>query len=197
LQAKGISANHRAFEKRGFVARYLSRLAVEPECRGERQKFALIGRSRYSRTNMNHSRFLTALCAAVLPFALALAVQGCKNDEDATPPVPSAAPTPTPTPSAAPPVVLKTEDDAGVDAADDAADASDAAKVTGTGDPTGIRKCCAALRQNANSAPLDQKGSLLSAAAMCDGLVNSPQGKQALVAVRGLLKGASMPASCQ
>lgn len=146
---------------------------------------------------MNHSRFLTALCAAVFPFALALAVQGCgKNDEDAPLPQPSAAPTPAPTPSAAPPVVLKTEEDAGVDAGEDAA-ADAAVKATGTGDPTGIRKCCAALRQNANSAPLDQKGSLLSAAAMCDGLVNSPQGKQALVAVRGLLKGASMPASCQ
>ncbi len=146
---------------------------------------------------MNHSRFLTALCAAVLPFALALSVQGCTKDEDATPPVPSAAPTPAPTPSAAPPVVLTTEEDAGADAAD-ASDAADAApKATGGGDPTGIRKCCAALRQNANSAPLDQKGSLLSAAAMCDGLVNSPQGKQALGAVRGLLKGASMPASCQ
>jgi hypothetical protein len=146
---------------------------------------------------MNDSRFLTALCAAIMPFALAIAVQGCdKKDEDTPPPQPSAAPTPAPTPSAAPPVVLKTEEDAGVDASEDAA-ADAAPKVTGTGDPTGIRKCCAALRQNANSAPLDQKGSLLSAAAMCDGLVNSPQGKQALVAVRGLLKGASMPASCQ
>ena len=147
---------------------------------------------------MNHSRFLTALCAAVLPFALAITAQGCgKNDDDATPPTPSAAPTPAPTPSAAPPMVLTTEEDAGADAAD-ASDAADAApKATGVGDPTGMRKCCAALRQNANSAPLDQKGSLLSAAAMCDGLVNSPQGKQALGAVRGLLKGASMPSSCQ
>lgn len=147
---------------------------------------------------MNHSRLITALCAAVLPFALAVAAQGCgKNDEDATPPQPSAAPTPTPTPTA-PPVQLKTEEDAGVDAADDAADASDAAKLTGGGgDPTGIRKCCQALRQNANSAPLDQKGSLLSAAAMCDGLVNSPQGRQALSAVRGMLKGAGVPAQCQ
>ncbi|HMY19830.1 MAG TPA: acyltransferase, partial [Polyangium sp.] len=86
--------------------------------------------------------------------------------------------------------------DAGADAAEDAA-ADAAVKTGGGGDPTGVRACCNALRQNANSAPLDQKGTLLSAAAMCDGLVNSPQGKQALSAVRGMLKGANMPASCK
>ena len=147
---------------------------------------------------MNHSRFLTALCAAVLPFALALAAQGCgKNDDDATPPTPSAAPTPTPTPSAAPPMVLKTEEDAGSDAAEDAA-ADAAVKPTGGGgDPTGIKACCNALRQNANSAPLDQKGTLLSAAALCDGLVSSPQGRAALSQVRGMLKGAGAPAQCK
>jgi hypothetical protein len=146
---------------------------------------------------MNHSRLITALCAAIMPFALALAAQGCSNKDDETPPAqPSAAPTPAPTPSA--PTVLKTEDDAGVPAADDAgADADAAPKATGGGDPTGVKACCAALRQNAKSAPLDQQGSLLSAAAMCDGLVNNPQGRQALSAVRGLLKGANMPASCQ
>ncbi|MBK9258801.1 MAG: acyltransferase [Polyangiaceae bacterium] len=132
-----------------------------------------------------------------MPFALAFAVQGCEKKEDEAPPQPTAAPTPTPAPSAAPPVQLQTEEDAGSDAADDA-DASDAApKATGGGDPTGVRKCCAALRQNANSAPLDQKGSYLSAAAMCDGLVNSPQGRQALSAIRGVLRGANMPSACQ
>jgi hypothetical protein len=145
---------------------------------------------------MNHSRLITALCAAVMPFALALTVQGCGKDDEVTPP-PTPSVAPAPTPSAAP-MVLKTEDDAGVDAPDDAAADADAApKATGGGDPTGVRKCCTALRQNANSAPLDQKGSLLSAAAMCDGLVNSPQGRQALSAVRGLVKGAGMPAECK
>lgn len=149
---------------------------------------------------MNQPRLFTALCAAVFPFALAFAAQGCgnKDKDNEVPAQPSAVPTPTPTPSAAPPVELKTEEDAGADAAD-TADASDGAvKASGTGaDPTGVRRCCQALRQNANSAPLDQKGPMLSAAAMCDGLVNSPQGRQALVAVRGLLKGASVPSSCQ
>ena len=146
---------------------------------------------------MNQPRLITALCAAIMPFALAFVVQGCdKKDEDVAPAVPSAT-TPPPPPSAtAPPVQLKVEEDAGMVA--DAADASDAApKATGGGDPTGIRRCCSALRQNANSAPLDQKGSYLSAAAMCDGLVNSPQGRQALSAVRGILKGANMPGDCK
>lgn len=147
---------------------------------------------------MNQSRFFAALCATALPFALAFAAQGCgnKDKENEVPAQPSAVPTPTPTPSAAPPVELKTEEDAGVDAAADAADG--AVKATGSGaDPTGVRRCCQALRGNANSAPLDQKGPMLSAAAMCDGLVNSPQGRQALVAVRGMLKSANVPADCK
>ncbi|MEZ4296320.1 MAG: hypothetical protein R3B70_15220 [Polyangiaceae bacterium] len=61
----------------------------------------------------------------------------------------------------------------------------------------GIGACCAALRQNANSAPPDQKNGLLQAAAICDGLRNSPQGKAALGQIRGLLKGANMPSSCK
>ncbi len=146
---------------------------------------------------MNHARILTALCAAVMPFALAFAVQGCdKKDDDMPPPQPSVAPTPTPAPTPTAPLALQPEVDAGSDAAEDAT-ADAAPKATGGGDPTGIRKCCAALRQNANSAPLDQKGSYLSAAAICDGLVNSPQGRSALGAVRGALRGANMPSSCQ
>jgi len=146
---------------------------------------------------MNHTRYITALCAAVLPLALALVANGCGNKEEETPaPVPSAAPAPTPTPTAPTPLVV--EEDAGSDASDGGDDAGDGGKkVVGTGDPTGIRACCNALRQNANSAPLDQKGSYLAAAGMCDGLVNSPQGRQALVAVRGMLKGAGAPAQCK
>jgi hypothetical protein len=39
------------------------------------------------------------------------------------------------------------------DASDGDADAGDAKVVTG---PTGLQKCCAAIRQNAKSAPPDQ-----------------------------------------
>lgn len=67
----------------------------------------------------------------------------------------------------------------------------------GGGGGDGIAACCAALRQNAGSAPPDQKNSLLQAAAICDGLRNSPQGKAALVAVRGALRGANLPSSCR
>ncbi len=65
----------------------------------------------------------------------------------------------------------------------------------GGGDP--LSACCAALRQNANSAPPDQKNSLIQAAAICDGLRNSPQGKAGLSMIRGMLKGANMPSSCR
>jgi hypothetical protein len=148
---------------------------------------------------MNRTRYLAALCAAVLPLTLAVLANGCSNKDDDTPaPVTSVAPPPVPTPTPATSVALVPEEDAGSDAGD-AGDAGDAAaKVgTGTGDPTGMRKCCTALRQNANSAPPEQKASYLSAAGICDGLVNSPQGRQALGAVRSALLGAKMPAACQ
>lgn len=70
-------------------------------------------------------------------------------------------------------------------------------KVAGGAGNDGIAACCNALRQNANSAPADQKGPMIQAAAICDGLRNSPQGKQALGAIRGMLKAASMPSACK
>ena len=148
---------------------------------------------------MNQKRYLTALCAAVLPFALAAFANGCGHkDEETPPPAPSAAPAPTPAPTPSAPMALVPEEDAGSDASDGGDDAGDAGKkVVGTGDPTGVKKCCAALAQNANSAPLDQKAGYAAAAAACNGLVNNPQGRQGLVALRGLLRGANMPSSCQ
>lgn len=147
---------------------------------------------------MNQKRYLTALCAAVLPLALAVFANGCSNkDEETPPPVPSAAPVPAPTPSA--PTALVIEEDAGSDAGDAGDDAGDGGKkVTGGGaDPTGVRKCCNALAQNQKSAPLDQQPGYALAVSTCNGLVNNPQGRQGLVALRGLLKGAGMPADCK
>lgn len=69
--------------------------------------------------------------------------------------------------------------------------------ATGGGDPTGIAACCAALRQNANSAPIQYKGNYLAAAAACDAVRNNPQGKAALAGVRAALAGAQVPAACQ
>lgn len=70
-------------------------------------------------------------------------------------------------------------------------------KVAGGAANDGIGPCCAALAQNANSAPPDQKVYLLQAAAICNGLRNNPQGKAALGQVRAALRGANMPSACR
>ena len=70
-------------------------------------------------------------------------------------------------------------------------------KVAGGTANDGIGPCCAALAQNANSAPPDQKVYLLQAAAICNGLRNNPQGRAALGQVRAALRGANMPSACQ
>lgn len=67
----------------------------------------------------------------------------------------------------------------------------------GGGDSTGIAACCSALSQNAGSAPPDQKGAYLQAAAACKALVSNPQGRALLASVRGMLAGASVPATCR
>lgn len=70
-------------------------------------------------------------------------------------------------------------------------------KGAGGGDATGIAACCAALRQNAVSAPPEQKGGYLAAAGACQAIINNPQGRAALAGVRALLAGASAPAACR
>lgn len=144
---------------------------------------------------MKRTRLVTVLGALAFPLAMAVTLNGCGNKEEDLPPIPSAAPAPEPTPT--PVATVMPEEDAGVDAGEDAADGDGGKKATGGGDSTGIRKCCNALAQNANSAPPEQKGGYMAAAAACNGLVNSPQGRQALAGLRGLLLGASMPAACQ
>lgn len=67
----------------------------------------------------------------------------------------------------------------------------------GSGDSTGLKACCDALAQNANSAPPEQKGSYLTAAASCRALISNPQGRALLGQVRALLAGASVPANCR
>ena len=144
---------------------------------------------------MKAKRIVTVCCALTFPFAVALLANGCGGKETEPPPATTSAPAPTPTPT--PTVNMVPEEDAG--AADaDAGDAdADAPKATGSFDPTGIKACCTALNQNAASAPLDQKPMYLQAAAVCQGLINSPQGRQALVGLRGILRGANMPSACK
>ncbi|MEZ4297022.1 MAG: acyltransferase [Polyangiaceae bacterium] len=146
---------------------------------------------------MKAKRIVPVLCALTFPFGLALVANGCGDKEtDGTTGAPAAetttsSTTPTPTPT----VVMVPEEDAGADA--DAADDADAAKPTGNFDPTGVRACCQALQGNAVSAPLDQKPLYLQAAAVCNGLINNPEGRKALVGIRGMLRGANMPAQCK
>jgi hypothetical protein len=144
---------------------------------------------------MKPTRYIPVLCAALLPLVIAACANGCKKESDELPPAPSAVtPPPVASPAAVAPIVPE-EPDAGADAADAEADVKKA--TGGGGDPTGVRKCCQALAQNANSAPPEQKAYYMSAAAACNGMINSPQGRQALASLRGLLMGASMPAACQ
>ncbi|MBK9262618.1 MAG: hypothetical protein IPM54_22790 [Polyangiaceae bacterium] len=67
----------------------------------------------------------------------------------------------------------------------------------GGGDSTGLKACCDALAQNANSAPPEQKGSYLAAAATCRSLISNPQGRALLGQVRAMLAGANVPTSCR
>jgi hypothetical protein len=54
-----------------------------------------------------------------------------------------------------------------------------------------------ALRQNANSAPVEQKGIFLAAAGVCDSLKNNPQGRPALAQVRAMLGAFNVPSYCR
>src|SRR5689334_13063525 len=123
---------------------------------------------------MNRTRYFLVLVAAILPISLLALTNGCKDKEEETP---AASATPTPTPTPAPVATMAPEEDAGSDAGD-AGDASDAAKAVGTGDPTGIKKCCNALAQNMKSAPPDQQLGYAAALAACNAAISSPQGRQ-------------------
>lgn len=145
---------------------------------------------------MKRNRALTVVFAALLPVVLLSAANGCGKKDDDDKPAPSASAPVTAAPSAS--TVVTPEEDAGADAASDAADASDAKPKGGGGvAPGSLAKCCAALRQNANNAPIDQKANYLAAAAACDGMRNTPSGQQAFAQIRAFLAGAKMPGACQ
>jgi hypothetical protein len=109
---------------------------------------------------------------------------GCKKEEEPPPPLPEAKP-------AATPETLELEipeEDAGEE---------EEPKKTGTGKarPRGLAACCAALRQNAASAPPESKGHMLNAAAACDAA--NAAGAGTVAGLAGLLRGAKMPSACQ
>jgi hypothetical protein len=132
---------------------------------------------------------VVALCrAGVLASVVGWALVGCQKDE---PPPPLPAPKPVEAIAEAP-LELKPED-AGRPAA------PPVEKPKGTGvKASGLKACCAALRQNATSAPEPTKGYMLYAAGMCD--MAATQGKDKASAVGMLqtaLKGAGLPADCK
>lgn len=150
---------------------------------------------------MKRNRIATVAAAALLPVVLVVFGNGCsscKKDDDDDKPAASASaaapPAPTPVTSATIAPEEPTIADAG---AGDAGDAGDGGKPHGGSAAGSISKCCAALQQNANSAPLDQKPYYMAAANACNGMRNTPSAQQAFSQLRMFLAGAKMPAACK
>jgi hypothetical protein len=121
------------------------------------------------------------LVCLLVPFAGTTAT-GCKKDEP-PPPLPSAAPPPAATPTQTAPIELVPEEIP-------APSASASVTPPKTGSTSSLKKCCAALRQNAASAPEPNKTYMLNAATACD--MGASIG-----ALGGLLRGAGLPAACK
>jgi hypothetical protein len=121
--------------------------------------------------------------------SLATGYLGCKKDEP-PPPLPSAAPAAVPTPTA--PLELAPEEPVA------SAAPVESAKKAGGGVPAqSFAKCCAALTQNAASAPEPTKTSLTQAAGICNSLVAAGKTGPGIVsAIQGLLRGVGMPSAC-
>ncbi len=129
----------------------------------------------------------SVLCGLALSSALvALALTSCKKEEP-PPPLPSATPQVAPPPQT---VELQPIAEAIPDAA-----ASAVVKKGVAGKPASIAACCAALEQNAASAPEPNKTYMMQAAAFCksQGAANA-----AIIGVlQGMLRGAGLPAACK
>jgi hypothetical protein len=147
---------------------------------------------------MKRARSVTAVFATLLPVVLLTlgnGCSGCKHEDDDKPAASASAPPPAPTP-VTPATVTVEEPDAG----SDAGDAGDGGPkpLGGPSNASGsIAKCCAALQQNANSAPLDQKAYYMMAASQCNGMKNTPSAQQAFGQLRAYLQGAKMPGACK
>jgi hypothetical protein len=118
----------------------------------------MIGTEMKKEASMTHSWFRPVAVGLLLPLT-SVVYLGCKKDEP-PPPLPSAAPATTPSA----PLVLEVEDAAPpVEDADADADA----KKVGTGTPASMKRCCAAVAQNAESAPEPTKSYMKTLAAAC------------------------------
>ena len=129
-------------------------------------------------------------CGFLVPALVTSA--GCKKDEP-PPPLPSSAPAAS-TVAAAPQTLELAPEPA-------PSESAEVKKPTGTGAPaTSLKKCCAALAQNATLAPpgSTQALALVNAAQLCNGAVGAGNAApQVLAMVRGALGGAALPAGCQ
>jgi len=135
------------------------------------------------------SVFGPALLGLTVSFA-ATGYMGCKKDEP-PPPLPSATTPPAAPVTAAPTLELQPEPQPSASAADSAK------KPTGGAPAQSFSKCCAALAQNAASAPEPNKTYMTTAANMCKSMVAAGQSGQSIVGtLQGLLRGAGMPSAC-
>ena len=146
---------------------------------------------------MKLSRSVMVGLAALVPvMILSSGCNGCKkdDDDDKKPAATASAPPPAPTPTA--PAAVVPEEDAG---APDAGivDAGRPPPGPGGAAPGSIAKCCAALQQNVNSAPMEQKAYYMAAAQYCQGMRNTPAAQQAFSQIRMFLAGAKMPGACR
>jgi hypothetical protein len=116
---------------------------------------------------MRSPRTITILAAAVFPFAMTALVGGGCGNKDKEEPVVTAPPPPPPPPPTQPTVIAPEVPDAGADVADAAdGDGSDGKVVVGG--PSGLQKCCAAIRANQKSAPPEQQVMYGIAIAACN-----------------------------
>ena len=134
---------------------------------------------------MSKASIATLWRGGALAMALA-AAPGCKKDEP-PPPLPE----PKVVETAEKPLELKPED-AGAPVQEKAP------PKAGVRKPSGLGQCCAALRQNAASAPEPTKGYMLYAASACDMAATQGKDKASIVGqLTAALKGAGLPADCK
>jgi hypothetical protein len=142
---------------------------------------------RLSMDSTNYSVSFHGLSVLLAALALPFVLMGCEKEEP-PPPLPAAPPAATPAPA----TELKIEEEALPEPT-----AAPAVKGTGTGKPAqSLKNCCAALRQNAASAPEPNKGYMLTAAGICDGMVAAGNTQGASAALQAALRGANLPSSC-
>jgi hypothetical protein len=146
---------------------------------------------------MKLARSMTVTAALFLPVVvLASGCTSCKKDDDDKPATTASAAPPAPAPTPVAPATVVPEEDAGAPV-DAGIDAAKPPSGPGGSPPGSIAKCCAALQQNVNSAPLEQKAYYMAAAQYCQGAKNTPAAQQAFVQIRSFLAGAKMPGACR